>query len=70
MTDFDKNLGAILKAYRQKRKLTQQGVADTLHVTKMTISHWESGKRSMTAENLKRYCQVIDVPVQEIFGRM
>lgn len=70
MTDFDINLGGILKEYRLSKKLSQLDVASRLHVTKMTVSHWENGKRSMTAENLKRYCDVLGISVQSVFNRM
>ena len=70
MTDFDIELGKVLRNYRLKLKMNQTDVATKLHVTKMTVSHWENGKRSMTAENLKRYCDVLDVPVQTVFDRM
>lgn len=69
MTQFDEDLGKALKECRKKKGLTQLYVAEKMHVSKMTISHWESGKRSMTAENLKRYCKVLDVSVQSILER-
>ena len=69
MKDFDVLLGSVLREYRENRKMTQSEVAKLLHVTKMTISHWETGKRSMKAEDLKRYCKVLDVDVQEVLER-
>lgn len=69
MSQFDKDLGAAIKYFRKNKGYTQIYVAEKMHVSKMTISHWESGKRSMTAENLKRYCKVLDVPVQAVLER-
>ena len=69
MTQFDKDLGEAIKYFRKNKGYTQAYVAEKMHVSKMTISHWESGKRSMTAENLKRYCRVLDVPVQAVLER-
>lgn len=69
MTQFDETLGAVLRDCRVKKKMTQQELSKKMHVTKMTISHWENGKRSMTAENLKRYCQILDVSVQSVLER-
>ena len=69
MKDFDVLLGSVLREYRENRKMTQSEVAKLLHVTKMTISHWETGQRSMKAEDLKRYCKVLDVDVQEVLER-
>ena len=69
MKDFDVLLGSVLREYREAKKLTQSDVADLLHVTKMTVSHWENGKRSMKAEDLKRYCKVLGVSVRELLER-
>ncbi|EOH93676.1 helix-turn-helix domain-containing protein [Enterococcus pallens] len=37
-------VGEILKEHRKKLKLTQQQVADQLHISRQTISNWETGK--------------------------
>lgn len=37
-------LGEILKMNRSERGLTQQQVADELHVSRQTLSNWENGK--------------------------
>lgn len=37
-------IGEILKEHRKNLNLTQQQVADQLHVSRQTISNWETGK--------------------------
>lgn len=69
MTKFDEDLGRALRDCRETKGFTQIEVAKKMNVSKMAVSLWESGKRSMTAENLKRYCQILDVPVQVILER-
>lgn len=69
MKQFDEKLGAVLKAERKHKRMSQQSVADRMCVTKMTISHWESGKRSMTAKNLKEYCSILNISVQDVLDQ-
>ena len=68
--EFDKKLGEILRAEREATKLSQQDMADRLGLTKMTISHWENGNRSIKASSLKDYCAVLGITVQYVFDLM
>jgi transcriptional regulator with XRE-family HTH domain len=68
--DFDIKLGELLRAERERRHMTQNQVAEKLGVSKMTVSRWESGDRSLTAKRLLEYCKVIGVAAEEIFARM
>ena len=67
--EFNKRLGYVLKETRKAKKMKQPEVADKLKVTKMTISRWESGDRTMSAKSLKEYCDVLGVPVQYILDQ-
>lgn len=67
---FNIELGSALKSIREKQNITQVEVAAKLGVSKMTISHWESGARAMTAKNLTQYCEVLGVTIQSVFDRM
>lgn len=68
--EFDKNLGEALRKKRQEKNLSMDYVAQLLRVTKMAVSNWENGKRSMYAETLRAYCRVLGVSMQEIFNEM
>ena len=68
--EFDKKLGKILRAERDSARLSQQDMADRLGLTKMTISHWENGNRSIKASSLKDYCAVLGITVQYVFDLM
>lgn len=68
--EFDKKLGEILRAERDSARLSQQDMADRLGLTKMTISHWENGNRSIKASSLKDYCSVLGITVQYVFDLM
>ena len=68
--EFDKKLGESLRAERDSARLSQQDMADRLGLTKMTISHWENGNRSIKASSLKDYCAVLGITVQYVFDLM
>lgn len=69
MKDFDEKLGAALRKARQAKKLSQPEVAEKLGVSKMTVSYWETGMRTMKAEQLKRYCALLGVSAQSILDQ-
>ena len=68
--EFDKSLGEALRNKRQEKNLSQEYVAQRLGVTKMAVSNWETGKRSMYAETLRRYCALLGVTIQSIVDDM
>ncbi len=39
------SLGDMIRSKREERDMTQQELADLLHVTRQTVSRWESGSR-------------------------
>ncbi len=67
--EFNKRLGYVLKETRKAKKMNQPQVADRLNVSKMTVSRWESGERTMSAKSLKEYCGVLGVSVQSILDQ-
>lgn len=67
---FDKDLGYALKVEREKQKMTQQEVADKLGVSKMAVSNWESGNRSMYASTFRDYCKVLGVTMSYIVSKI
>ena len=67
---FDKELGYALKNEREKQKMTQQEVADKLGVSKMAVSNWESGNRSMYASTFRDYCKVLGVTMSYIVSKI
>ena len=70
MNEFDKNIGSILREERKKKGVSQDYVADLVGVSKMHISYWESGQRSIYAERLKAYCKALGITVQSVFDQM
>lgn len=62
------SFGKTLAKLRKERKLTQQELADLLHVTNKTISKWETNTTAPDIDTLKRISQVLKVPVDVLLG--
>lgn len=69
-TEFNKKLGAVLRAKRNEKGFSQEYVANLLNVSKNHVSHWEIGKRSMYAEALENYCRILGCSMQDVFDEM
>lgn len=55
--------GTVIKKLRREKGLTQQGLADRLHVSKASVQKYEQGDvLNLKAETLRKLCLVFDVP--------
>jgi len=63
---FYKVLGETLQTTRVQRVLTQQDVADRLHISRSTITSWELGRRTISMDDLIKYCDILNVDPNEI----
>ncbi len=55
-----------LKAARVNRGITQKELADTLKVSKKTISSWESGKTVPKIDKIQPLCSALKVEYTDI----
>lgn len=53
---------------RKQRGLTQDAVAERLHVVRQTISKWEKGLSVPDADALRRLAELFEVPVGTLLG--
>ncbi len=59
-----------LQALREKSGLSQEKLAETLHVTRQAVSKWENGRSSPDLDNLAAMCELYHVSADYIlFGR-
>lgn len=58
-----------LKELRLKKGLTQQEIADLVHVNRVTYTNWEKGKREPSFENLFKLADLLEVSLDWLFGR-
>ena len=66
-------VGKNLKQLRQREKLTQDALAERLHVTRQAVSSWETGKTQPDIETLTALAEALDADVRELIygpGRM
>lgn len=57
-----------IRAFRQKKGMTQEELASRLHVVRQTVSKWEKGLSVPDAELLIRLAEVLDVSVAQLLG--
>lgn len=58
--------GRNLKILRSKNGVSQQKLADEIHVTRQTVSLWERGQVSPDINYLHDICGVFDIPVEQM----
>lgn len=64
------NIAANIKALRSARGLTQDALAQQLHVTRQAVSNWENGKTQPDIETIMKLAQALNVPAEElIYGK-
>ena len=65
MTEFAKNLQSL----RKKANLSQEDVAEYLHLSRQAISKWEQGQSTPDVETCLKLCEVLKVsPNQLLLG--
>ena len=57
-----------LRTLRKARGLSQEDLAQQLHITRQTLSKWENGLSVPDAQLLLRLAEILDVPVSELLG--
>ena len=60
------NIGKTIKRFRAEKGMTQEQLAEQLHVTRQAVSNWEQGKTQPDLETLSAMAEVFEVPVEEL----
>lgn len=64
------NIGKRIKRLRTEQGITQEQLAERLHVTRQAVSNWEIGKTQPDIETLTTLAEVLGVTVEElIYGK-
>lgn len=66
MKNYNKKIGAYLAKQRRAKKVSQQQLADRLGVTKTAVSYWETGKRTIYADQMLQYCDQLGIDPTEL----
>ena len=56
-----------MAAARTNAGISQQKIADEMHVSRMTIHNWETGKVIPKPAELILYCNICKAPIEIIF---
>jgi len=59
----------ILKSERKKRKLTQQQIADVLHIERGSYAKYETGYNTPTVDNILKLADFYNVSTDYLLGR-
>ena len=59
-------VGERLRTARERSGLTQEALAEQLHVTRQTISNWEGGKSLPDIEYLKALAEALNIPIEHL----
>ena len=62
--------GRILKQLREERRITQDEMANALHVTKRAYAGWERGERDVSTDTLCQMADFFGVSTDYILGRV
>jgi len=60
------NIGKTIKKIRAEKGMTQEQLAEHLHVTRQAVSNWEQGKTQPDVETLSAMAEVFELPVEEL----
>ena len=61
-------IGKFIASLRKEKNLTQQELADKLHVTDRAISNWENGRRMPDVSLFKPLCETLGISVNELLN--
>ena len=59
-------LGEMIRSQREEREMTQQEFAELLHVTRQTVSRWESGSRCPDLIMAKKIADTFGISLDEL----
>ena len=58
----------ILRNLREKHNLTQEQMADRLHVTRQAVSRWETGETQPNTDTLKLLSREFNLSINTLLG--
>lgn len=65
---MDNQIGEMIRKLRTKNQLSQEDLAEKLHVTRQAISNWENGKTQPDADTLLRIGSLFQTSMDEIIS--
>ena len=59
-------IGKIIKKYREEKKLTQQQIADIIHMHRSNYSRVEAGERELSIEAIKTIADFFGITIDQL----
>ena len=63
-----KKVGLLIKKKRLEKNMTQQELADRLHITDRAISNWERGLRAPDISLLQELSAILELNISDILS--
>ncbi|MHB8107354.1 MAG: type II toxin-antitoxin system antitoxin SocA domain-containing protein [Candidatus Cryosericum sp.] len=67
-SDFDNLLGERIRSIRERLGYSQQRLAELLGVSRVTVSQMETGRRKLSASDLKRLSDILEMPADYLLN--
>ena len=64
------NIGRNIRSCRLMRRMTQSCLAEQVGISLSFLGHIERGSRKLSVDTLFHIAEVLDVPVDELMGRI
>ena len=64
--ELRRTLGEGIKYHRQRCKMTQEFVAESLGVSRQAVSKWEMGRSDPSTSNLMALAKLFQIPAEEL----
>lgn len=68
--NFNVNLGNEMRKAREQKGYSLRDMSTKMKIHYSTIGYWEQGKRQITVENLKEYCDVLDIEYYDLLKKV
>ena len=68
MKDIELKIGSRLKELREEKGLSLRQVGELLGCSHAAVHCWETGKRSIYAKTLIKYCEILDITLDDFFA--
>ena len=65
-SSIKKSLGEVLKQHREKCKMTQEFVAESIGVSRQAVSKWETGASDPSTSNLLTLAKLFNTTAEEL----
>lgn len=69
-TNCDKKIGEVLKFLRKLKGVSQASIAKQIGVSFQQVQKYENGKNRISASNLYKICQILEVNIAEFYEQV